>query len=184
VKDSTRYRVADRGGIVIGHSIVQDRVLSADEVKILKGKKTRSGYSVLEDHVKSGHLIPLDSGQHSDPGRSDSMPGVHTETSPGVDLNDPSAPDEPTPDSLIVKTGDGSVKTSATQPPRSAGKQQATANERWSYSDEALAGKDLDGLNVLILENLRDDEKKGFETFETEEEARAFLQQDAKKKKS
>jgi hypothetical protein len=79
-----------------------------------------------------------------------------------------------------VNTSDGIV--SSITPPRPdtppAAPEPVGSTVGWNFSDDAVEGKSLDELNVMIVERLPADERESFEAYETEAEAKAHLQQD------
>lgn len=152
-----------------GTLVTGPMVLSRIQTEHLAGMTTGKGHSALEDAIRDGYIEPLGSVQHID---SELIaPGVRNPAPLKADNTDNRTS---TPDSLTVQTSDGAVVESKSPAPAVAQPTPPSGN-RWTFDANELAGKSLDDLNVLVLENMNDDERENFEGFGTTEDAIAFL---------
>lgn len=124
----------------------------------------------IDDHVRSRHVTPI--------GSQDQIRIEQAPTAPGVEPPKPTSSGE---HATGVTTSEGGVQKLHLDPPATAttGTVAQSDPSPWTIDPSTLEGKDVDELNVMILE--RDPEQ---ETMETVEEAVAFLSQDYVPEKS
>jgi len=105
-------------------------------------------------------------------------PEQQNAVSSGETLGGPVIPEPETIESEGEKVAGQGQSTEQDADPAAAVVTNGVDGSGWNLQDEQLEGRDLDNLNVMIVERLPADEAGAFVPYETVEEARAHLQAD------
>jgi hypothetical protein len=200
---SQQFAVSQGASVIVGTKFFRGPCMLPDQVvEYLRSKKAgNSNHTALEDHIRSGFVVPVGATAHVD---SDLLqPGVRRSEQPVLRSDNDSDPRRATPETLTVSTGEGGLGASmrpapnrqpVTEPVGPQGGAEdinfpgdddgpaeltnGVAGSRFNMTDEQLEGKSIDELNAAIIERTPMDERAAFKKYEDSDAARAHLQQD------